>query len=96
METRMKSKKDVDEQIQRIYNRFVKHRLYGLAQELAILYNWNMSNTANNELLYKQYSRCFGANGVIQSKKEEAKMWLDRMHNAKYPKALYAKRIAKP
>ena len=79
-----KSKADIDKQISRIYAAHKDHRLYEKAQGLAIRYNYNMSESAVNSDLHRQYMACLYPSGIVRpTDKEKADALLDQMANSR-------------
>lgn len=87
-----KSKDQISFQIQRIFNNHAWHRLYNLAQSLAIKYNYNMSETERNKELHRGYMACKYPSGLtIHGKERQAEYYLWAMGAEMYPKSVYAK-----
>ena len=66
-----KSKADICKQISRIYAAHKDHRLYDKAQGLAIRYNYNMSESAVNSDLHRQYMACLYPSGIVRPTDKE-------------------------
>lgn len=81
----MKSKKDLENQIQRIYKNYPNSKLYPLAQSLVIIYNHNMSMTETNKKLHREYMASYD--------KDEKRILLGMMMGQKYDKSVYAVKI---
>ena len=90
-ELKRKSKQDVTDQIQRIYRNHKDHRLYDLAQRIAIIYNGRMSLTAVNKAIHQKYMGChYYVSGNVKVGKEKlAEMYLRMMGNFRYPISVY-------
>jgi hypothetical protein len=78
----MKSKKDLQDQIQRIYKNYPNSKLYPLAQSLVVIYNHNMSMTDTNKDLHRRYMASYD--------KDERQILLGMMMGQKYDKSVYA------
>lgn len=87
----MKNKKDLTLQIQRINNAHRGHRLYSRAIRLAVLYNHNMSETAENTSLWQKYMKChYYPSGKIRPGMEgKAAHYLELMNTIRYPRKVY-------
>lgn len=88
-----KSKKDISNQISRIYNKFSEHRLYNRALSIALRYNWIMSETDTNKRLHSLYMSCYNCvtGALISGKENLSKRTLNEMENYQYPLSVYAK-----
>lgn len=89
---RMKSKRDITEQINRIYSLYKDNRRYNKAQNIVLRYNYNMSVTDTNKELFNKYMECVApSGGYWDGKAKEAAMYLEKMAAVKYPITTYAK-----
>lgn len=88
-----KSKKDISNQINRIYKKFSDHRLYNKALSLALMYNEIMSETDTNKRFHSLYMNCHNSISgcLIPGKEELAKRMLNDMENHQYPLSVYTK-----
>lgn len=88
-----KSKKDISNQIFRIYNKFGEHRLYNRALSIALRYNGAMSETDINKQLHSVYMSCYNSvtGSLIAGKDNLSKQMLNDMENHQYPLSVYAK-----
>lgn len=88
----MKSKKDITEQIQRIYKNHKDHRLYQKAQSIVIVYNDKMSNSEFNKKIHRLYMDCFYyvSGNIIPGREKDAELFLELMGNHKYHRCEYA------
>lgn len=84
----MKSKAELQRQIQRIYAVHKDHRLYNKALSLVMLYSHNMSMTAENELFWKNWKQ----NSIDPDNKGRAVYWENRLHTQPYHRNLYTAR----
>ena len=88
---RTKSKNDLTAQIQRIFEQYKDHRLYGLAQALVLCYNHNMSMTETNSRLHREWMACHTPSGAAWPDRERrAEELLTLMGCTQYPKSVYA------
>lgn len=81
----MKSKEDLERQIQRINAVHKDHRLYNKAQNLVLKYNHNMSMTAENDHYWREWNWL----DRNPEKKQEADALLRKMHETPYHRNLY-------
>ena len=88
----MKSKNDIEQQIQRIRRLYPGHRMYNKALMLNLLYNDRMSMTDTNQKLHKKYVSChyYGSGIVREGLEAEAERLLRLMGETKYPREVYA------
>ena len=87
-----KSKDGIAAQIQRIFKNYPEHRHYMLAQRLAIKYNYNMTETPENNELHRMYMECHYSSGIVRpERKAAAEHYLAKMGSQLYPKSVYAK-----
>ncbi len=84
----MKSKNELVRQINRICRNFPEHRLYNKAQSLVLLYNHNMSESADNNFFWRNWQTC----NRNPERKQEAEHWLKKMGDTKYHKDFYTKK----
>lgn len=84
----MKSKVDLQKQIQRIEAVHKDHRLYNKALNKVIFYNHNMSMSAENQRYWKEWMRL----NRDPEKKEQADALLKKMGDEPYHRNLYTAR----
>lgn len=82
----MKSKADLERQIQRIHAIHKDHRLYNRAQNLVLKYNHLMSITAENEHYWREWRRL----DINPEEKQQADALLRKMHETPYHRNLYS------
>lgn len=90
---RKKSKADLTAQIQRIYANFKDHRLYNIAQQIVMVYNWRMSETEVNKAIHRKYMDChYSWSGNVKVGMEKlAEMYLRMLGGFRYPIEVYTR-----